>query len=116
MKSAFLIMAHSNFDMLKLLVTQLDYKDNDIYIHIDKKCGNVDYGQFETITNYSKVNCLRDRMKVTWGSCSQIQLELKMFDVAFNNQGVKYNYFHLISGVDFPLMNNRDMSSFLEKP
>lgn len=29
--------------------------------------------------------------------------------------GVKYNYFHLISGVDFPLMNNRDMSSFLEK-
>ena len=37
MKSAFLIMAHSNFDMLKLLVTQLDYKDNDIYIHIDKK-------------------------------------------------------------------------------
>lgn len=87
MKSAFLIMAHSNFDMLKLLVTQLDYKDNDIYIHIDKKCGNVDYGQFETLTKYSKVYCLRDRMKVTWGSCSQIKLELKMFDAAFNNSG-----------------------------
>lgn len=116
MKSAFLIMAHSNFDMLKLLVTQLDYKDNDIYIHIDKKCGNVDYGQFETLTKYSKVYCLRDRMKVTWGSCSQIKLELKMFDAAFNNSGgQRYDYFHLISGVDFPLMKNQDMSQFLEE-
>ena len=36
-KHAYLIMAHHRFDVLKMLLTDLDYKDNDIYLHIDKK-------------------------------------------------------------------------------
>lgn len=86
MKSAFLVMAHGNFEMLKLLITALDFKDNDIYIHIDKKCGDLDFAQFECLTKESSVYFLRNRMKITWGSVSQIQLELKMFDFAFNNE------------------------------
>lgn len=30
-KHAYLIMAHHRFDVLKMLLTDLDYKDNDIY-------------------------------------------------------------------------------------
>lgn len=114
MKSAFLIMAHGNFEMLKLLITMLDYKDNDIYIHIDKKCGDLDFAQFEHLTKESSVYFLKNRMKITWGSVSQIQLELKMFDYAFKG-GVKYDYFHLLSGVDCPLKTNEEISNFLER-
>ena len=37
MKHAYLIIAHQNWEQLKTLIGMLDYIDNDIYIHIDKK-------------------------------------------------------------------------------
>ena len=36
-----------------------------------------------------------------------------MFDYAF--RGVKYDYFHLLSGVDCPLKTNEEISNFLER-
>lgn len=33
-----------------------------------------------------------------------------MFDYAF--RGVKYDYFHLLSGVDCPLKTNEEISNF----
>lgn len=111
-----LIMAYNNFEMLKLLISTLDYRDNDIFVHIDKKCGEVDFLQFENITKYSKVKCLRDRINVNWGGYSQIETEMRLFDEAFNNrEGCKYDYFHLLSGVDFPLKSNEYISHFLER-
>lgn len=83
MKSAFLIVAHGNFDMLKFLIKALDYKNNDMFIHIDKKCGEIDYAQFESITTQSKVRCLRDRMSVSWGGLSQVKCTFKLLENAF---------------------------------
>ena len=36
-KHAYLIMAHSDWNMLNTLLELIDDKRNDIYIHIDKK-------------------------------------------------------------------------------
>lgn len=36
-KHAFLIIAHNEFDILEKTIRLLDDKDNDIYLHIDKK-------------------------------------------------------------------------------
>ena len=36
-KHAFLIIAHTDWSLLKTLVSLLDYELNDIYIHIDAK-------------------------------------------------------------------------------
>lgn len=38
MKQAYLIMAHDDIPLLKKLIGLLDYPDNDIYLHLDKKC------------------------------------------------------------------------------
>lgn len=114
MKSAFLIMAHNNFDMLKLLICSLDYKDNDIFVHIDKKCGNINYSEYESLTKISKTICLRVRENVVWGNVSQIAAEFRLFEAAFYNSGGGYDYYHLISGVDFPLKSNQEISDFLE--
>ncbi len=36
-KHAYLIMAHDNFEQLKILLDLIDDYRNDIYLHIDKK-------------------------------------------------------------------------------
>lgn len=113
MKSAFLIAAHGNFDMLEYLIRALDYKNNDIYIHIDKKCGNIDFSQFQNITQYSKVECLKDRINVLWGGISQPHSTFLLLESAI--RGGQYDYFHLISGVDFPLLSNEEIDSFLTR-
>ncbi len=116
-RSAFLIVAHNNFEMLKFLIKSLDSEEHDIYIHIDKKCGDIDYSQFESLTKFSHVKCLRDRINVFWGGVSQIQSTLNTLETAILGGQVKqgYSYFHLISGVDFPLLSNKDLDDFLEK-
>ena len=35
MKSAFLILAHTEFELLRLLISCLDDPRNDIYVHFD---------------------------------------------------------------------------------
>lgn len=55
MKQAYLICAHGSFNLLKKIIIQLDDIDNDIYIHIDKKVGDIDYKSFENITKYGTV-------------------------------------------------------------
>lgn len=39
-KHAYLILAHNNFGVLEKLIKMLDYKHNDLYVHIDKKVEN----------------------------------------------------------------------------
>ena len=41
-KHAYLIIAHTQFELLDVLLELLDYAENDIYLHIDKKVGNID--------------------------------------------------------------------------
>ena len=115
MKSAFLIVAHNKFDILKLLIKSLDYKNNDIFIHIDKKCGKIDFSEFESITKYSHVCCLRNRIAVSWGGVSQVKSTFLLLEKAISSRkdGQSYDYFHLISGVDFPLLPNEKLEDFL---
>lgn len=81
-KSAFLIVAHNHFEMLKHLIKSLDVVGHDMYIHIDKKCGDMDYTQFESIAKYSHVVCLRDRISVSWGGLSQVKASLLLLESA----------------------------------
>lgn len=36
-RHAYLIMAHNQFDFLEMLLRDLDFEDNDVYLHVDKK-------------------------------------------------------------------------------
>lgn len=48
-KHAYLIIAHNNFEVLEILIKMLDYKHNDLYVHIDKKVKNFDTDFFSCI-------------------------------------------------------------------
>ncbi|EGS8310725.1 hypothetical protein QDE85_003086, partial [Enterococcus faecalis] len=98
-KHVYLIMAHDNFDMLSLLLKELDDIRNDIVIHIDKKSSNVNIADLKTHCQYSEVSFI-ESISVTWGAYSQIECELALLKAAVKRN---YNYYHLISGLDFPL-------------
>lgn len=112
MKHAFLIMAHDNWKILARLIRKLDHIDNDIYLHIDAKAiiGDVSR-ELQDICRFSKIYYI-ERTNVVWGAYSQINCEMRLFDEASKR---KYDYYHLLSGIDFPIKSMKDIHCFFEK-
>lgn len=52
------------------------------------------------------------KYEVFWGGFSQVQVELFLFEKAYQQ---KYDYYHLVSGADLPLKSNRKIDTFFEK-
>lgn len=109
-RHAYLIMAHNQFDLLCKLIRELDYELNDIYIHIDKKAGEIDEEKFRTCVKKSKL-FFTDRISVTWGGESQIECEMLLFRMAASR---KYQYYHILSGVDFPIKTQKEIHEFFD--
>lgn len=110
-KHAYLIIAHNEFEILKLLLKALDDARNDIYIHFDAKCK--DLPNLEC--NEAGLCVLRDRIDVHWGDYSLIETEMLLFESAHKAQektGVNYLYYHLISGIDIPLKSQDYIHNF----
>lgn len=97
MKHAFLIIAHSQYDILKVLVELLDHPNSDIFILIDKKSPLPK----NLICRFSTLHLLSKRIDIRWGDISQIKAELLLFKAALSFGG--YSYYHLLSGVDLPI-------------
>jgi hypothetical protein len=110
MKFAYLIVAHDNFDHLKKLICVLDDKNNDIYIHIDKKCKTFNESEFTNICKFSELFFERKRLNIKWGAISQTECNINLLESANNYK--YYDYFHLISGVDFPIKSNNTIHDF----
>lgn len=110
-KHAYLILAHNNFEILKILVKLLDDERNDIYIHVDKKSVNFNENDIKKSIKYSEVFFI-ERMNVTWGGYSLIQCEINLLKEASTNN---YQYYHFLSGVDLPLKNQDCIHEFFDK-
>lgn len=110
-KHAYLIIAHNEFLVLKLLISALDDIRNDIYIHFDAKSKT-----FPILNcRYSNLFILPNSIDVRWGDYSQVETEMLLFEYAYNKQkknDIFYQYYHLISGVDIPLKNQDYIHNF----
>lgn len=111
MRHAFLIIAHNNWWQLKQLIQLLDAENHDIYVHIDKKSKSFSEKDFSNLTSEAKVYFFQE-YEVFWGGFSQVQVELFLFEKAYQQ---KYDYYHLISGADLPLKSNLEIDAFFEK-
>ena len=109
MKHAYLILAHTDFNLLEKLILALDDIRNDIYIHFDKKIPTIPVLK----TNYSKLYVLKNRVKVYWGDVSVVEAEYALFEEASHNGS--YAYYHLLSGADLPLKSQNYIHQFFEK-
>ncbi|MTT32164.1 glycosyl transferase [Terrilactibacillus sp. BCM23-1] len=110
-KHAYLIMAHNNFSILGKLIRLLDFDKNDIYIHVDRKVTDFDQNLFINIPKKSKIY-FSDRIHVNWGGYTQVKCELLLLEMAFKNDN--YDYYHLLSGVDLPIKNQKFIHEFFE--
>ncbi|WP_170179813.1 beta-1,6-N-acetylglucosaminyltransferase [Flavivirga rizhaonensis] len=101
MKQAILITAYKNFEHL---VDILDFFDEsfEFYIHVDKK-SIIPKSVFKKINSRKNVKTLSQRYKVNWGGVNHLKSILFLAGNALQEPDTQY--FHLISGQDFPIKN-----------
>ena len=110
-KHAYLIMAHTQPELLKKLLKMLDNERNDIYLHIDSKAK--DYPLDEVAAVLQKSKCIfTERTDVKWGSYSQIHCEMVLLKEAVKTE---HAYYHLLSGMDLPIKSQEQIFAFFEK-
>ena len=94
MKHAFLIIAHADYEVLRVLVDMLDDKCCDIYIMVDKKASLPP----QLHVKHARIFMLKKRLDIRWGHVSLIKAEMQLFEFASANGS--YEYYHLLSGND----------------
>ena len=110
-KHAYCILAHNEPVLFKRLIQQLDFPDNDIFVHIDSQA---DIREFNNVQcRYSNLVFLEKRIHCGWGSISIVQAEFSLFEEARNKN--HYSYYHLLSGVDFPLKSQQFIHNFTDR-
>lgn len=113
MKFAYLIIAHNNYELLKRLLSVLDDDNNDIYIHFDARIGNINDKDIVDSVSRSSVRIIDERVKVSWGGVGLVKATFALLKSA-KSLG-SYDYYHLISGVDFPIKSNDYLQQFFEQ-
>lgn len=110
MKHAFLVIAHNEEALLLALLKQLNYKDFDVYLHIDAKAEGLRQSIERQLSKHGNVFLVANPVDVYWGDVSQIECEMLLFKTAAAHG--PYNYYHLISGVDLLLNRQRTLLVF----
>ncbi|MCF0187600.1 MAG: glycosyl transferase, partial [Bacteroidaceae bacterium] len=108
-KHAYLILAHNEVDILKCLLKAIDDERNDVYIHWDAKVKDVPALSMA----HSSLFTIKNRVDVRWGDFSMVKAEYALFKEAFAHGG--YDYYHLLSGVDMPLMPQDEIHTFFDR-
>lgn len=109
MRIAALVLCHIFPERINRLISSLDDEDIDVYIHIDKKSTLFD----EIKSDNGKINILCDelRVDVRWGQFSQVEAELNLLRYASGRNS--YDYYLLLSGMDYPLVSTEELKLFL---
>ena len=110
-KHAYLIMAHNNIENLKHLLHALDDDRNDIFLHIDKKMQLLNQEEIETWVRFSNIYFIK-RNDIRWGHNSLAMCEIALLEKATKTD--QYHYYHLLSGVDFPIKSQNEIHKRLE--
>ena len=100
---AILITAYTEWDLLLRLVGKFDNSFN-IYIHIDAKVNIPTLVKLE-LEKISNIRFVGQVYKVNWGGMRHVDAIMHLCDLALSDTA--NTYFHLISGVDYPLYPTR---------
>lgn len=106
MKHAYLIIAHNEYPVVKRLIEALDDRRNDIFVHWDSKVS--DPPVFHTTD--AGLYLTARRVDVHWGDYSVVEAEYALFETSVKIG--KYEYYHLLSGVDMPLKSQDEIHAF----
>lgn len=103
-----MVMGYGNSaDVLQETINILDDYDIDFFIHWDKK-----YKIPNLYSRKSKIMFV-DRISVNWGTDTQIKVENKLMTSVLDSKN-NYDYVHLISSNDMPLMDVVHFKNFFK--
>ena len=108
---AILITAYKNYHHLEDLVNFFDGSFN-IYIHIDKK-SSISKENLNKLSSKERVQYVSQQYKINWGGINHLKAILDLIKEAINNK--ENEYFHLITGHDYPIKPLEEFSQFFEK-
>lgn len=111
-RHAYLIKAHNQFELLHMVCRLLDHPNHDLFIHIDKKATDFDEEALRSQVKYSGVYFTSERLDISWGSSTQVWMELLLFKEAYARG--PYSYYHIFSGVDLPLRPADEIYNFFQ--
>ena len=80
-KHAYLLMVHNHEKQVEVLLSLLDNRNNDIYVHIDKKSKDITEDQLRKCINRSNIYFVNS-MDVQWAGYSMIECELSLMENA----------------------------------
>jgi hypothetical protein len=110
---AYLVLAHTDPFQLRRLMKRLESDEAAFYLHVDGKA-NID--AFERATeDINPVYFCEPRSKVTWAAFSVVEATLRLLEAALSSEGPTCNRFVLLSGADYAIASNEQISQFFAR-
>lgn len=110
---AFLIIAHKQPKLLGRIVKLLEAENHYIFIHIDKRNKEIDRFKAE-VNGISNVYFTQKRYEVHHAGISQIHAIIELLKSTKIYSNVSFDYFHTLSGQNYPLSANSIFNDFFE--
>lgn len=111
MKHAILILAHKDIEFVCRLVRYF-HTNCEVFVHWDRK-QSLTPEQVARLKSYRQVKSVTQVYEVNWGGTSILDCELYLFQIALEKSDA--DYFHLISGQDYPTRPLNSFFDFFEK-
>ncbi|MDQ1090493.1 beta-1,6-N-acetylglucosaminyltransferase [Siphonobacter sp. SORGH_AS_1065] len=113
---AYLIIAHTNFNQLAILVDLLTLDTDDFcYICIDYKSHNYKLiNSFKSNVTSNKFCIINSSTKISWGGFSMVEVTLEALAIISKSKQY-FSHIVLLSGMDLPIKNNKYIHKYLEK-
>ena len=111
MKHAILIIAHGNVRQLTRLISKFD-SNYHVYIHLDRKWVLSKQEQ-EELSDFHVVKGIYSHYKINWGGFNMLKAALFLLNKAVRNR--ENEYFHLLSGQDYPVKHIAEFTQFMEE-
>lgn len=109
-KHAYLILAHTNPNQIRTLLSLIDDERNDIYVHLDAG-SRLSPSEFEGCCKHSALAFVK-REKLSWGGASIVRAEMNLLKEATMQPHL---YYHLLSGMDLPIKPLDHIFNFFEE-
>lgn len=105
---AYVILCHKNPEQINMLIDSLTDENVEFFLHVDKKSGIE-----AEITHREHIHFVKQPIDVKWGHYSQIECILRCFSLI--QEHGNFNYIHILSGQDLPLVSNEVILNFFKE-
>lgn len=109
-KHAYCILVHNEPELFCLLIKALDDVRNDIFVHVDRKADITPF--LNAQCHYGSLYFINQRINCKWGTISLVKAEFSLFAEARKHE--RYNYYHLLSGQDFPIKSQDYIHNYVQ--